>query len=330
LTIYEAGHPIPDENSFRATEHVLEMTADLSSDDTVLFLLSGGGSALFESPIVPDNDIEDITTKLLSSGADIIEMNTIRKRLSRVKGGKFALHCFPAEVFTIILSDIIGSPLDMIASGPTVIDRSTAYEAEHIINKYKLKVTTAVKKALQIETPKLINNVETVVIGSVAELCYASEEAVKEIGYHPIILTDSLNCEAREAGKFLSAIARYHQKTEKSLAFIVGGETVVRLTGHGKGGRNQEIVLAAAEEIRGLQNTAIFSVGSDGTDGPTDAAGGYVDGCTAGILDQFGISIYDTLADNNAYYALQKAEGLIITGATGTNVNDVSVVLIKR
>lgn len=328
LTICEAGHPIPDEDSFRATEKALAMTADLTADDTVLFLLSGGGSALFESPLIPPEELQDITQQLLACGADIVEMNTIRKRLSGVKGGRFAAHCAPAQVDTIVLSDIIGDPLDMIASGPAYPDSSTCAQALHIVCKYGLALLQQAMECLQKETPKTLYNVETMVTGSVRELCHAAADACRELGYEPTLLTDCLSCEAREAGRFLAAVAKTHANGGKR-AFIAGGETVVHLTGSGKGGRNQELALAAAEGIAGLANVAVFSVGSDGTDGPTDAAGGYVDGNTASILNDFGIEIDAVLQNNDAYHALARADGLLKTGATGTNVNDVSVVLIE-
>lgn len=198
------------------------------------------------------------------------------------------------------------------------------------MKKYGLQLSHAAMECLQQETPKVLQNVETVITGSVKDLCRAAEEACEALGYETVILTDQMDCEAREAGAFLGAIAKSHQQTERSLAFIAGGETVVHLTGKGKGGRNQELVLAAAAKIAGLSRTAVFSVGSDGTDGPTDAAGGYCDGETAGVLAAKGTDLYQELADNNAYHALQQSEGLIMTGATGTNVNDVTVVLIKR
>ena len=323
----EAGHPVPDENSFAAAQAVLDMTADLSPADTVLFLLSGGGSALFEKPLVPVGELQDITNQLLASGADIVEMNTIRKRLSAVKGGRFAQHCAPARVFSIVLSDILGDPLDMIASGPAVPDSSTCAQALAIAEKYHLNLSEQAKALLAQETPKALDNVTTHITGSVRELCTAAAKACRELGYEPILLTDRLCCEAREAGSFLGAIARTHAGQGKKLAFIAGGETVVHLTGKGLGGRNQELALAAAPALAG-QNAAVFSVGSDGTDGPTDAAGGYVDGDTAAALAAAGRNVFDTLQNNDAYHALQAVEGLIITGATGTNVNDVAVVLI--
>ena len=240
VTCYEAGHPVPDENSFSATRKAVELVQGLTAEDRVLFLLSGGGSALFELPLVPGPELQDITGQLLACGADIVEMNTLRKRLSGVKGGRFAQLCAPAQVFSIVLSDILGDPLDMIASGPAVPDTSTCAEA---------------------------------------------------------------------------------------LAFLAGGETVVHLTGKGLGGRNQELALAAAPGIAGL-DACVFSVGSDGTDGPTDAAGGYVDGASAAALKEKGLDVFEVLQNNDAYHALQAIDALIVTGPTGTNVNDVAVALL--
>ena len=324
----EAGHPVPDENSFAATQAVLDMTADLSPADTVLFLLSGGGSALFEKPLVPGAELQAITRQLLACGADIVEMNTIRKRLSAVKGGRFAAHCAPAGVQTIVLSDILGDPPDMIASGPAAPDLSCCDEALKIAEKYDLQLSPAARTCLGIETPRHLDNVQMQIIGSVRELCAAAAAQCRALGYEPLYLTDRLNCEAREAGHFLAAIARSHADDGKKLAFIAGGETVVRLTGSGLGGRNQEIALAAAENLSGLSNAAVISVGSDGTDGPTDAAGGYADGGTQATLASAGWNIADALRQNDAYHALQTVNGLVHTGPTGTNVNDVAIALV--
>lgn len=321
---YEAGHPVPDANSFSATEKALALVQGLTAEDTVLFLLSGGGSALFEQPLVPGEELQDITNQLLASGADIVEMNTIRKRLSAVKGGRFAQACAPAKVFSIVLSDILEDPLDMIASGPAVPDSSTCAQALAIAEKYHLNLSEQAKALLAQETPKALDNVTTQITGSVRELCTAAAKACRELGYEPILLTDQLCCEAKEAGSFLGSIARTHAEQGKKLAFIAGGETVVHLTGKGLGGRNQELALATAPALAG-QNAAVFSVG---TDGPTDAAGGYVDGDTAAALTAKGWNVFDTLQNNDAYHALQAVGGLIITGATGTNVNDVAVALI--
>ncbi len=327
---YEAGHPVPDENSFKATAAAVKTVSDLTEEDTVLFLLSGGGSALFELPLIPGQALQDITEQLLSCGADIVEMNTIRKRLSAVKGGKFAQLCAPAAIFSIVLSDILGDPLDMIASGPAYPDSSTCDQAVEIARKYKLKLTKQAEELLTQETPKELDRVTTHITGSVRELCSAAADACRELGYEPIVLTDRLCCEAREAGSFLSSILLTHVSDNKSLAFIAGGETVVHLTGSGMGGRNQEIALAAAQLISGHSDMAVFSVGSDGTDGPTDAAGGYVDGDTLKELEKSGLDVFSVLANNDAYNALKATDGLIITGPTGTNVNDVSVALLKK
>ena len=330
VVCYEAGHPVPDENSFRATQAILDMVSDLRPEDHVLFLLSGGGSALFEKSLIPGNELADITGQLLAGGADIVEINTIRKRLSMVKGGRFAQACEPAEIYSIVLSDILGDPLDMIASGPACADSSTSKEALKIAEKYHLRLSREARLLLEKETPKRVTNVRTHITGSVKDLCIAAKEACEELGYETMILTDCLDCEAREAGAFLASIASSHQKSDKSIAFIAGGETVVHVTGSGKGGRNQELVLKAAEKIAGFRETAVFSVGSDGTDGPTDAAGGYCDGDTKEILQGKGVDIVKVLEKNDAYHALEACGGLIKTGATGTNVNDVAVVLIRR
>ena len=326
----EAGHPVPDKNSFAATEAVLKLTGNLTEKDTVLFLLSGGGSALFEKPLIPEEELLAVTRQLLACGAGIVEINTIRKRLSGVKGGKFARHCQPARIFSIVLSDVLGDPLDMIASGPAYPDSSTSREAFALAEKYGLLLSAAAQNALSLETPKILSNVETRITGSVKELCQAAASSCRMLGYEPFILTDQLNCQAKEAGSFLAAVARSHQSTRKSLAFLAGGETVVHLTGAGKGGRSQELALAAAEGISGLKDTAVFSFGSDGTDGPTDAAGGFCDGNTRDLLLAQGMEIYRILRDNDAYCALKKTGGLIFTGPTGTNVNDLAAVLIRR
>lgn len=329
ITCYEAGHPVPDENSFKGTAAALDAVSGLTEKDAVLFLVSGGGSALFEVPLVPREELESITRQLLASGADITEINTVRKRISAVKGGKFAQHCSPAHVYSVILSDIIGDPLDMIASGPAYPDSSTCVQAKEVIRKYGIQIAAETVSLLEKETPKKLDNVTTMVTGSVKQLCRAAAETAVELGYEPVVLTAELCCQAREAGSFLGTIGKHHSGLGKKLAFIAGGETVVKLTGNGLGGRNQELALAAAPHIAGLDNVAVFSVGSDGTDGPTDAAGGYVDGRTEQILrEKTGRTIADVLHENDAYHALKETGGLIITGPTGTNVNDVAVVLV--
>ena len=328
--IYEGGHPVPDENSFRGTEAAMALVKDLAAEDTVVFLLSGGGSALFESPLIPGAELAELTEAMLASGADIVEMNTVRKRLSAVKGGRFALHCRPAPVFSIVLSDILGDPLDMIASGPAAPDSSTCAEALAVVRKYGLRLSDRALACLQTETPKALPNAVSRVTGSVRALCDAAEQAAQTLGYRCIRLTDCLSCEAREAGRFLAAVARTHASPSEPLAFLAGGETVVHLTGSGRGGRNQEVALAAAEGLAGLAQAAVFSFGSDGTDGPTDAAGGFVDQDSFAALRAAGLDPADILRRNDAYPALERIGGLIHTGPTGTNVNDLAMLLLPR
>lgn len=330
VAVYEAGHPVPDENSFAATRRALELVRPLGAQDDVLFLLSGGGSALFEDPLVPAGEMQDITRQMLACGADIRRINTIRKRLSGVKGGRFARICAPARVHSIILSDVLGDAPDAIASGPAYPDPETCESAMRIVERYRLRLSERALACLREETPKTLENVDTRIIGSVRLLCESASRTAQSLGYRPVLLTADLNCTARDAGAFLAAIARTHAASDAPVAFIAGGETVVRLTGKGLGGRNQELALAAAPGIRGIRGAAVFSVGSDGTDGPTNAAGGFVDADTCDRLEALGIDVEDALDDNDSYHALEACGGLIVTGATGTNVNDLSALLIRR
>lgn len=325
---HEAGHPIPDGNGFAATERALDKVNSLEAGDTVIFLLSGGGSALLEKPLIPIEELQNITEQLLACGADIVEVNTIRKRLSGVKGGRFALACMPARVYTVVLSDIVGDPLDMIASGPACSDSSTCSQAMAVVEKYGLRLSAKARGLLAVETPKTLDNVTTQITGSVRELCRAAAKAAERLGFVPFLLTDRLCGEAREAGSILASILSTHAEDGKKLCFIMGGETVVHLTGQGKGGRNQELALAAASQIANIPHACVFSVGSDGTDGPTDAAGGYVDGDTMECLAAKGLDVSAVLRENDAYTALKAVGGLILTGPTGTNVNDVAVALL--
>lgn len=330
LEIFEAGHPIPDKNSFDATRKAVRLTEGLTDKDLVLMLISGGGSALFEIPLCAEESLIDITRQLLCCGAEVGEINTVRKRLSAVKGGRFAKLCEPASVYSVIMSDLLGDPLDMIASGPTVPDKGTCDMAEEVVKKYNLFLPEDIQQLLKKETPKVCENERAVVTGSVRELCAAAAWKCEQLGYKTQILATENCCLAREAGTLLASIAREYQHSKNSMAFIIGGETAVMLTGNGIGGRNQELALAAARGISGLKNTAVFSVGSDGTDGPTDAAGGYADGDTYGRLRAEGYSVSSSLLQNDSYRTLKAVDGLIITGSTGTNVNDFACVLIKR
>lgn len=327
--VFEAGHPQMDENGVRATRAVLEAVSALAAEDRVLFLLSGGGSALMEAPLLPFAELQDINAQLLACGANIVEVNTIRKRLSAVKGGKFARACAPAEVVSIILSDVVGDRADMIASGPACPDTSTAREALEIARKYSLRLSEAAWELLRAEPVRELPNARAMVTGGVGQLCRAALEECARRGYEAELLTDCLCCEAREAGTFLGCIARAHAGQGRKRAFVAGGETVVYLRGRGRGGRNQEMALAAAQQIAGLKGVAVLALGSDGTDGPTDAAGGVVDGESRALLEAQGLRIPAILDENDAYEGLKACDGLLITGPTGTNVNDVSLVLIE-
>ena len=335
FVILEAGHPLPDENTISGTKKIIEAVSNLNEKDTVFFLVSGGGSALFESPAgdLTLADFLDITDQLLKCGADIVEMNTIRKHLSAVKGGRFAELCSPAQVYCIALSDILGDRPDSIASGPACADASTSEEAFAVVEKYSLSLTEEMKTQLAKETPKSLSNVTMEITGSVTQLSEDAAKTAESLGYTPMILTNMLDCEAKEAGKFIASIAKTVQKdglpVKAPCAIICGGETIVRITGKGKGGRNQELALSAAENISGMEGVVVAATGSDGTDGPTDAAGGIVDGNTKNLLEQKGISIPAILAENNSNYALSMADALIMTGPTGTNVNDLYLLLCK-
>jgi len=334
--VWEAGHPIPDENSIKATERALNMVTDpRRKDDYLLFLVSGGGSSLFESPAdgVSLSDITEITDQLLKSGAAIQEINTVRKHLSKVKGGRFAQIVKPARIFSLVLSDVLGDKLDTIASGPAYPDCSTSEDAIRITQKYSINLSPGALEALKLETPKSLDNVETRIIGSLSVACASAKQAAEELGYSVAILTTVLDCQAREAGTFLSAIAREvvlrNQPIRKPCAIIAGGETVVEVRGNGLGGRNQELALSAARGIGGLKNVVIASAATDGTDGPTDAAGGIVDGSTMTRLKKQGISAEEALDNNDSYHALKAVDDLLVTGPTGTNVNDLMLMLCK-
>lgn len=332
--ILEAGHPVPDENSVFGTKAILKLVQNLTEDDELLFLLSGGGSALFESPVegVSLADIQEITKQLLSSGADIEEINAVRKRLSEVKGGRLAEKC-KASIYAVVLSDVIGNSLSAIASGPVSEDETSTEQVKQIVDKYKLKISSGIEKAIASEMPKDIKNVTHKIIGSVDLLCEKAVEIAEKQGYKACLLTTHLNCEAKEAGRMLASIIKSMKKGNSGFktpcALIFGGETVVNLSGSGVGGRNQELALSAANEISRIENVVIFSVGSDGTDGPTDAAGGIVSGDTAKILMKSGVNINFALSNHDSYNALKAIGALVKTGPTGTNVNDLTVALCK-
>ena len=333
--VFEAGHPIPDRNTIKATEQALDMVKELRQDDILLFLVSGGGSSLFELPAenVELEDLIKLTDQILKSGATISEINTVRKHLSRVKGGRFAETVRPARIHCLVLSDVLGDRLDTIASGAAYPDATTSEDALRIIHNYGVKLPSGVLDALGKETPKSLDNVETEIIGSILVACEAARRAAQKLGYNSTILTATLEGEAREAGAFISAVAREvtsrDRPVKKPCAIILGGETVVQVKGNGLGGRNQELALSAARGIEGLDNVVIASVATDGTDGPTDAAGGIIDGETIVRLREKGIDVEEALGNNDSYHALEAAGDLLNTGPTGTNVNDLVLLLCQ-
>ena len=335
IEIFEAGHPLPDNNTIKASKRILDMTRSLETGQRVLFLVSGGGSALFEKPVhgLSLRSLTDITSKLLLRGADINELNTVRKHLSSVKGGKFALHCMPAKIFQITLSDVLGDRLDIIASGPAAPDPSTSEDAMSVMGKYGIRVPQEIVSAAESETPKSLENVSYHIAGNITEFCLAAKRAAERLGYLTDIVTDRLEGDAKKvgrsvAGRALAELARYPSGSERCL--IWGGETTVRVTGRGMGGRSQELALSAAEQISGIEGITILSAGSDGSDGPTDAAGGIVDGLTWEKIRSAGRNPAEMLEDNDSYNALDTAGALFKTGPTGTNVNDIVIVLIQN
>ncbi|HPE69701.1 MAG TPA: glycerate kinase [Thermotogota bacterium] len=329
FSVCEAGHPVPDRNGIRAGKLALEMVRSMDPQGHLVFLVSGGGSALFEVPEqgVSLEQIADVTSRLLRGGASIVEINTIRKRLSAVKGGKFAQLCGSRRITALVLSDVLGDRLDTIASGPVTPDSTTVKQAMAIVKRYDIPLSEQMQQALQRETPKELHNVSAQVTGSLRVACQNFVESATRLGYEAQLLTTTLDCQARHAGCFLASIAR--EVAEKPLPSLVlaGGETVVQVKGKGKGGRNQELALSAALGIEGLQNVVVAALGTDGSDGPTDAAGGIVDGNSTKRMRASGHDPVAMLDNNDAYHALSGSGDLVVTGPTGTNVNDLYFVL---
>jgi glycerate 2-kinase len=354
IKVFEAGHPIPDENGMRATENVRELLRAADERDLVVCLVSGGGSALLVSPYegIGLKEKQRITDLLMKSGADIVELNAVRKHLSRVKGGRLAELAWPAEVVSLMISDVIGDPLDVIASGPTAPDDSTFQEALDCISKFNL-VEKAPKSIMDVlkrgvagdipETPKKDNrvfwHVQNIIIGGNRKAIDAARMSARSAGLDVEVLSTELTGEAREAGirlagKAKAAKARMHggaetqrKKTPKCL--LSGGETTVVVTGDGKGGRNTELALSFAMEIKGTAGVTLLSAGTDGTDGPTDAAGAVVDGETVARAGAMGLDPREYLDRNDSYNFFKRTDSLLITGPTGTNVMDVQIIIVE-
>ncbi len=322
--VIESAHPVSDENSVLAAEKGLEIVSKLSKNDVLVVILSGGGSALFEKSNVSFETQRDITKKLLSRGAEIEEINAVRSCVSLVKGGKLAAAAYPAKVLTVALSDVLGNNKGAIASGITVAMPTDKAEIRRIAEKYLPEYAALLaQKAEEVKTPK-VNDGGFFFAGDINSLCLAAEERAKELGYFVADSSRSLTGEARDAAKKLIALAK---DRKGKTAYIFGGETTVTLKGSGLGGRNQEMALAAAIELSGKENIVFASAGSDGTDGPTDAAGGIADGRTVFEIQKAGFDAAAELENNNSYYALKAADSLIFTGPTGTNVNDLTLIL---
>lgn len=348
IKVCEASHPVPDERGVKGTEEILSLVKKAGKRDLVICLISGGGSALLIAPVL-DISLEDKqnTTKLLlACGATIHEFNTVRKHLSRAKGGRLAQIAYPATVTSLILSDVVGDDLDVIASGPTVPDSSTFEDAEQILKGYGVwdQLASSVRSHLgkgsegQIEdTPKSDNaafqNCSQVLVGTNLQALKAAAKEAEILGYRSSILSSKVEGEAREVAKFFTAIAREIQSSENPLeppvCILSGGEITVTLKGDGRGGRNQEFALAAALAIEGLDNVIVLSGGTDGTDGPTDAAGAIADGTTVARALKKELDPKDFLRRNDSYNFFQKLEDLLMTGPTRTNVMDIYMLLVS-
>jgi glycerate 2-kinase len=349
VEICEAGHPIPDERGREGTLRIIKLLAGVEGDDLVICVISGGGSALMHALVdgVSLQDLQRLTSQLLAVGADIREINTLRKHLDQIKGGGLAKAATPARVITLILSDVIGDPLDVIASGPTVPDRSTFTDAWAVIKRYDIldQVPSNIYEHLQqgvrgeiADTPKqgdeIFKRVTNCIVGNNSQAAQAALEAAQRIGYQGLLLTTELQGEASRAGQTLGALVRQVKRARdanilaKPLCLVVGGETTVTITGEGKGGRNQELALGAVEELAGLDGVALVTLATDGGDGPTDAAGAVVTGKTFQRAEDIGLVPVDFLSRNDSYHFFEALDDLIKTGPTLTNVNDLTFLFI--
>ncbi len=339
IRICEGGHPIPNINSQRAAERALNVAEDCGRDDTLIVLLSGGASALWSAPIkgLSMHDIRTVNQMLLQSGADIHQLNTIRKHLSAIKGGRLAEAAWPGRVVTLAISDVIGDDRSVIGSGPTVGDPTTWQDATDIVQRLDLQLPTEVHQQLQLgiqgglpDTPKpntkLLEQSVFRLLASNVDALKAAEAAAQTMGFEVVSVDHDVCGEAREVG---ADMARRVLRLKPSQCFIWGGETTVTVRGNGKGGRNQELALAAACVLEGASLDAVLlSGGTDGIDGPTDAAGGWVTPNTVPVALAHGVDPYAALEANDAYNCLRATKQLLITGPTHTNVMDVGIGLV--
>ncbi len=347
IALQEAGHPVPDEAGIAGSRQIAEVLEAAGSNDLVICLISGGGSALMTLPVegVTLDDLQALTSALLRAGATIVEINIIRKHLDRLKGGKLARLAAPARVVSLILSDVVGNPLDAIASGPTVPDNSTFEDAWRLLERFDLldkvpeSVVDVIRRGMQGEIPEnpvegdaIFDGIQNVIVASNDLAAEAAQRQAEALGLNTMLLSTYVEGEAREVARVLAAIAKEIRGSGRPLAapacVILGGETTVTLKGDGKGGRNQEMALAAAIAIDGLEDTAIACLATDGTDGPTDASGALADGSTVARARDLGMDPWAYLAGNNAYPFFEALEDLLMTGPTQTNVNDLAFVLV--
>ena len=331
--IMEAGHPVPDERSLRAGSSALELAGRLGPDDLLICLISGGGSALMAAPRVPLEDLQTLTRKLLASGARIDEINLLRRHLDRVKGGGLARAANGARVLSLILSDVMGDPLEAIASGPTAPDPTTAVDALDVIARYGLEaqMPPGIRAALE-ETVKpgdpVFDRVENVIIGNNRIALEATLDRASTEGFHVEPITEPLEGEARLLGReFAKRLRAAAKRIEGPFCLAAGGETTVTLRGQGRGGRNQELALAAAQDLAEAEGVMLISLATDGEDGPTDAAGAVATGETLSRARAAGLDPQAALANNDSYPFFEALGDLIKTGPTGTNVNDLVLML---
>ncbi len=349
IKVIEAGHPVPDENGLNATEEIIKLLKNADENTLVVCLISGGGSALLAAPCegISLEEKQKITQLLLKAGADINELNTVRKHISKVKGGRLAEIAYPARIISLILSDVIGDKLDVIASGPTSPDETTYNDALQVLKKYALmnKVPRSIIEILNKgvnniipETPKDDNpafeKVENIIIGSSRKTLEAAKTKAESFGLQTEVISSKITGEAREVGRWLADKVKEFkslkvEKFKNPLCLISGGETTVTVRGNGLGGRNMELALSFAIEIDGIDGITLLSAGTDGTDGPTDATGAIVDGQIVARAKAIGLDPETYLENNDSYNFFKQINELFITGPTGTNVMDIQIIVIE-
>lgn len=347
IEIIEAGHPVPDDAGLLAAKKIMKLVSAAGKDDLVICLISGGGSALLVLPAEPITlaEKQEVIRQLLACGAAIDEINAIRKHISEIKGGQLARSVWPARLITLMVSDVVGNPMDVIASGPTAPDTSTFSGCLFIMEKYGLTKTFPQSVTNRInagaagkipETPKpgnpVFEKIQNLIIASNFSALKTAKEMAESIGYNTIILSSSIEGDTSQAAGFHAAIAKEIRLSKNPVpppaCILSGGETTVKIKGSGLGGRNQEFALVAAQEIEGHEDTVILSCGTDGTDGPTDAAGAIADGSTIRRASALGLDAGAYLADNDSYHFFEKTGDLVKTGPTGTNVMDLRIILM--